>query len=133
MASFSQKVKAGYKVVSADLIERLALVSDKALDDVYHYGLSKHGSFGWEANKGSAEAVLKLFKQGVKDVEKLADAVHKGWAGVAMSFSDPVYTTKPEKKAAREKLAKTSYSALPEDEKEKDRVVVRALLKELGD
>jgi hypothetical protein len=109
-------------------LDHYAQISDEALDNAYHYGRSKPGSFGYEANKGSAKYALNLIQNGEDDIEKIADAIHKGWSSVATTYDDPVYATKPEKKVNRIKLAETPYSNLSEEEKEKDRVVARALL-----
>ncbi len=109
-------------------IDPLAEASSRALDAAYHYGQSKPGTFGWEANRGSVRAFLQVFRDGNSELEALSDAVHRGWGDVARTYDDPVYQTKPEKKANRLKLADTPYRSLPEDEKEKDRVVARALL-----
>jgi hypothetical protein len=110
-------------------LDHYAQVSDQALDNEYKYGRSKPGTFGYEANKGSAKFALELMQKGETDIEVLSDAIHKGWSSVATTYDDPVYATKPEKKSNRLKLAETPYSSLPEQEKEKDRVVARALLK----
>ena len=92
--------------------------------------MAKAGSFGHAANVGSAEAALELLAKGETDIEKLSEAIHEGWAKVALHFNDPVYQSKPEKKDARHKLAKTHYDALADDEKKKDRVVAKALFDE---
>lgn len=111
----------------ADL-NHYAQISDKALDSAYGYGLSQPGTFGYEANMGSAKFALQLLNQGIEDIEQLAAAIHDGWASVAKTYNDPVYATKPEKRSSRLELANKSYNTLPEAEKEKDRVVARALL-----
>ena len=126
MKTFSQFLES--KIYFENDLDHYAQISDEALDNAYHYGRSTKGSFGYEANKGSAEFALKLLNQGITDIEMLSDAIHKGWASVATTYDDPVYATKPEKKENRLKLANTPYSSLPESEKEKDRVVARALL-----
>jgi ABC-type molybdenum transport system ATPase subunit/photorepair protein PhrA len=62
-------------------------------------------------------------------VEIVADAVHDGWSYAAYNVDDPRYQTQPEKKANRIALADASYRSLSEGEKEKDRVIARALIK----
>jgi hypothetical protein len=114
-------------------VEQLAHISDKALDDAYHYGRSTPGSnFGWMANIQSATAAKKLIDAGVTDIEKISDAIHKGWnVTSAADYKGKLQLDTPttdEKKLKRAKLAMQSYSQLPEEEKEKDRVVARALL-----
>jgi hypothetical protein len=121
-------------------IGHLAQISDKALDDVYHYGRSSPGNtFGWQANLKSAEFAKRVIDSGVTDIEQISDAIHDGWNVTAKAFvQNPNQfddteklkaTGKLEAKLAqREKLMNISYGQLPEDEKEKDRVVARALL-----
>jgi hypothetical protein len=118
-----------------DLIQ-LATISDKALDDAYHYGLSTPGkNFGWLANLESAKAALNLIKQGATDIDVIADAIHDGWNITAIAdYNGELNLDTPtpeEKKLKRYKLAQQSYAQLPEEEKEKDRVVARALLQAL--
>ena len=108
-------------------VEIYAKGQDRALDETYHYGLSSQG-FVYDANKGGADEVLRLLDNGVHDIEKLSEAAHEGWGKVAKTYDDPVYKTKPKKREVRLKLANTRYFDLPEDEKEKDRVVARSLL-----
>lgn len=126
MRSFNEFMES--KIFNENDLDHYAQVSDEALDNAYHYGRSKPGTFGYEANKGSAKFALNLMQNGETDIEKISDAIHKGWASVAITYDDPIYATKPEKKENRMKLANTSYSELSEDEKEKDRVVARSLL-----
>jgi len=114
-------------------IQALAQISDKALDDAYHYGRSTPGNtFGWLANIESARAAARLINQGVTDIEIIADAIHDGWNITAMAdYQGQLNLDTPtpdDKKIKRYKLAQQSYTQLPEDEKEKDRVVARALL-----
>ena len=121
-------------VESAQSVEQLAHISDAALDDAYHYGRSTPGAnFGWLANIESAKAAKRLIDAGETDIEKISDAIHDGWNITAIAdYKGQLQLDSPtpdEKKAKRAKLAQQSYSQLPEEEKEKDRVVARALLK----
>ena len=121
-------------------IGQLAQISDKALDDAYHYGRSSPGNtFGWKANMKSAEFALKAIMAGEKDIEKISDAIHQGWNVTAKAFVEhPEQFDDTEKlKAAgkleaklqqREKLMNIPYAQLSDEEQEKDRVVARALL-----
>jgi hypothetical protein len=121
-------------------IEELATISDKALDDAYHYGRSSPGNtFGWQANLKSAEFAKKVIDSGESDIDKISDQIHKGWNVTARAFVEnpEQFDDTAKLKAAgkleaklaqREKLMNIEYASLPEEEKEKDRVVARALL-----
>lgn len=125
-------------------LNQLATISDAALDDAYHYGRSTPGnSFGWQANLKSAEFATKMIQQGVTDIDQIGDAIHKGWNVTARAFvQNPEQFDDTEKLRAagkldaklaqREKLMNIEYAQLPEDEKEKDRVVARALLQAIN-
>jgi hypothetical protein len=124
-------------------INQLAHISDEALDNAYHYGRSTPGNtFGWQANLKSAEHAKKMIEAGVTDVEQISDAVHKGWNVTAQAFvQNPDQFDDTEKLRAsgkleaklaqRKHLMNINYGELPEEEKEKDRVVARALLQAL--
>ena len=147
------KVKGGVRVnncVPAESIEestgqplsvqQLATISDAALDNAYGYGRSTPGNtFGWQANLKSAAYAKQMIDQGVTDIEAISDAIHKGWNTTAQAFvQDPEQFDDTAKLAAagkleaklqqRAQLMKQNYAQLPEEEKEKDRVVARALL-----
>ena len=120
-------------------IEQLATISDTALDSAYGYGRSQPGNtFGWQANLKSAAFAKQMIDKGVADIEAISDAIHKGWNVTAQAFVknpqmfDDSKTMAPEKLQAkiaqRQKLMTQQYAQLPEDEKEKDRVVARAML-----
>jgi len=125
-------------------INQLAAISDKALDDAYHYGRSTPGNtFGWQANLKSAEFAKKAIESGITDIEAIADAIHKGWNVTAKAFvqnSDQFDDTEKlkasgkleAKLAQREKLMNIPYAQLSDEEQEKDRVVARALLAALS-
>jgi len=120
-------------------VQQLATVSDEALDNAYHYGRSQPGNtFGWQANLKSAAYAKQMIDKGVTDIEAISDAIHKGWNVTAQAFVknpmqfDDSKTMAPEKLQAkiaqRQKLMTQNYAQLPEEEKEKDRVVARAML-----
>jgi hypothetical protein len=121
-------------------VQQLATISDEALDKAYGYGRSQPGnSFGWQANLKSAAFAKQMIDQGVTDIEAISDAIHKGWNTTAQAFvQNPEQFDDTAKLAAagkleaklqqRAQLMKQNYAQLPEEEKEKDRVVARALL-----
>ena len=121
-------------------VQQLATISDTALDQAYGYGRSTPGNtFGWQANMKSAAYAKQMIDQGVTDIEAISDAIHKGWNTTAQAFvQDPEQFDDTAKLAAagkleaklqqRAQLMKQNYAQLPEEEKEKDRVVARALL-----
>ena len=121
-------------------VQQLAAISDTALDQAYGYGRSTPGNtFGWQANMKSAAYAKQMIDQGVTDIEAISDAIHKGWNTTAQAFvQDPKQFDDTAKLAAagkleaklqqRAQLMKQNYAQLPEEEKEKDRVVARALL-----
>jgi hypothetical protein len=121
-------------------VQQLATISDAALDKAYGYGRSTPGNtFGWQANLKSAAYAKQMIDQGVTDIEAISDAIHKGWNTTAQAFvQDPEQFDDTAKLAAagkleaklqqRAQLMKQNYAQLPEEEKEKDRVVARALL-----
>jgi hypothetical protein len=111
------------------LIDTLAMASESALDKEYSYGISAPGSFGNSCNIQSATDLLKAIESGERDIERLADISHEGWAKIARKFDDPIYESQPEKRVKRLKLAETPYDELPDDEQEKDRVAAKAVLK----
>jgi hypothetical protein len=121
-------------------INKLAAISDEALDKAYQYGRSAPGNtFGWQANLKSAEFAANAINKGVTDIEVISDEIHKGWNETAKRFvtnPDQFDDTSKLKQAGkleskleqRKKLMNVQYAQLPEEEKEKDRVVARALL-----
>jgi hypothetical protein len=121
-------------------VQQLAAISDEALDQAYGYGRSTpSNTFGWQANLKSAAYAKQMIDQGVTDIEAISDAIHKGWNTTAQAFvQDPDQFDDTAKLAAagkleaklqqRAQLMKQNYAQLPEEEKEKDRVVARALL-----
>ena len=124
-------------------IQQLATISDEALDRAYGYGRSTPGNtFGWQANLMSAAYAKKIIDSGETDIERIADAIHKGWNVTAKKFvanpdqfSDTAQLRQAGKLDAklqqRAKLMKINYAELPDQEQEKDRVVARALLQAL--
>lgn len=122
--------------VDKKVIKEIAKKADEAMNEIYNYGLAKSGSFGEAAMLARVEFAIDAIKKSKdpkKDMEKIAEAVHKGWASVAKTFNDnEVYTKNPDKKQQRLDLAKTSYKNLSETEKEKDRVIARVVVDNFG-
>ena len=124
-------------------VQQLATISDAALDKAYGYGRSQPGnSFGWQANLKSASFAKQMIDKGVTDIEAISDAIHKGWNTTAQAFvqNPEQFDDTAKLKAAgkleaklqqRAQLMKQNYGQLPEEEKDKDRVVARALLQAL--
>ena len=124
-------------------VAQLAMISDEALDRAYGYGRSHPGNtFGWQANLKSAAYAKKMIDSGVTDIEAISDAIHKGWNVTAQAFvQNPDQFADTEKLRAagklqakldqRAKLMRQDYAQLADEEKEKDRVVARALLQAL--
>ena len=119
--------------IKQELIEKATKLSDHALNEKYGYGLSNDiNSFGYKANKLSATYGLHEFFYGeglgINNIETVASAVHDGWSFAAYHENDPRYLTQPHKKTNRVNLADIPYSKLPESEKEKDRIVAKAII-----
>lgn len=119
------------------MIEALAKKADAALNDKYHYGLSTPGqNFGWLANVSSVTFACDAIKSvRSASVEMVADAVHRGWAKIAMEdYEGKLVLDSPtpdKKKETRKVLAMTAYEDLSEEEKEKDRVIARVVIQEM--
>ena len=124
-------------------VQQLAAISDEALDKAYGYGRSTPGNtFGWQANLKSAQYAKQMIDKGVTDIEAISDAIHKGWNVTAQAFvQNPEQFDDTAKLQAagkleaklqqRAQLMKQNYAQLPDEEKEKDRVVARVLLQAL--
>ena len=124
-------------------VQQLATISDEALDNAYHYGRSSPGNtFGWQANLKSASYAKQMIDKGITDIEQISDAIHKGWNVTAQAFvkNPDQFDDTAKLQAAgklegklqqRAQLMKQNYAQLPDEEKEKDRVVARALLQAL--
>ena len=120
-------------------IGQLAQISDKALDDAYHYGRSSPGNtFGWQANLASAAYAKRAIESGITDINQISDAVHKGWWSVAQKFVDDPdqfddtetlrVKGKFDKKMADRIAQMVPFNQLTPDQQKIDSVVARALL-----
>ena len=120
-------------------VSHLAQISDKALDDVYHYGRSSPGNtFGWQANLASAAYAKEVIESGITNIDQISDAVHKGWWSVAQKFvDDPDQFSDTETLRAKGKFDKkmadriaqmVPFNQLTKDQQDIDRVVAEALL-----
>jgi len=123
-------------------VSHLAQISDKALDDVYHYGRSSPGNtFGWQANLASAAYAKEVIESGITNIDQISDAVHKGWWSVAQKFvDDPDQFDDTETLRAKGKFDKkmadriaqmVPFNQLTKDQQDIDRVVAEALLQEI--
>jgi len=123
-------------------VEQLAAISDEALDKEKGYGRSvPSNTFGWQANLASAAYAKKVIDSGETDIEKISDAIHKGWWSVAQKFvdnPDQFDDTKKlrdkgqfDKKMQQRIDQMVPYNQLTDDQKEIDRIVARALLQAL--
>ena len=120
-------------------VQQLAAKSDEALDNAYHYGRSTPGNtFGWQANLASAAYAKEIIDSGETDINKISDAVHKGWWSVAQKFvDDPDQFSDTEALRAKGKFDKkmadriaqmVPFNQLTPDQQKIDRVVAEALL-----
>lgn len=120
-------------------IGQLAQISDKALDDAYHYGRSSpSNTFGWQANLASAAYAKQAIESGITDINQISDAVHKGWWSVAQKFVDDPdqfddtetlrVKGKFDKKMADRIAQMVPFNQLTPDQQKIDSVVARALL-----
>jgi hypothetical protein len=97
----------------------------------------KQGSFGYDNLAISIIYTLNKVKSKEKlenkTIEKIADYVHRAWSKNYIywrdnePWSDGTYIKSAKKldDANRNKLAETDYEDLPENEKEKDRIIAR--------
>ena len=114
-------------------LQELAIIIDIALNNTYNYGLTEPGNnFGWLANLESAKAAKQIILEGITDIELIASEVHEGWNSIALAdYNNELELDTPttdEKKQSRYNLAILNYNQLSDEEKEKDRVVARAVL-----
>jgi hypothetical protein len=69
--------------------------------------------------------ILDRIESGETDIEALSDLSHQVWSSLARMNK----TGSPEEIQNRMKLANTNYYDLPEEEKEKDRQIVRMVMR----
>lgn len=119
-------------------LDNLVNVCHKALSTAsgWKYYPLKPGAFGYDNMVHSIATVFDNYEPGL-DVEEVADLVHQGWITNYTYWRDnqPFKTNslylKPGNALGDERrnnCAKTPYNELPEDEKEKDRIVAKALI-----
>jgi hypothetical protein len=83
------------------------------------------GSFCDKCLQREIPLILDRIERGETDVEALSDLAHQVWSSLARMNK----TGSPEKVRNRMKLADTNYYDLPEEEKEKDRQIVKIVMR----
>lgn len=98
------------------------------------------GTYGYDVMASSMAYGLQEAIEGERNLEKLAEQIHAGWAESYVYWRDmKPWTTagyKMPKKAAdeeRNKYVESEFKDLPEDEKEKNLVLARFILKQFED
>jgi hypothetical protein len=94
----------------------------------------KEGCFGFD-NLAVCIGYAEASHFDTEDIDSLADIIHQGWAINYIYWRDNrpweggnyVKPAKPLNDARRNELATLSFGDLPEDEKEKDRIIARYL------
>ena len=93
----------------------------------------KQGSFGFDNMIVSIGYLFENFME--NDIEHLAELIHKGWAINYIYWRDNkpklpyISPAKVLGDSRRNECAITNYKDLPEDEKEKDRIIAKTLMK----
>ena len=108
----------------------------------WEYRPIQPGAFGFDNFAMSIGLIFSNKDSDIHDItneenlESLSDIAHKGWAKNYVFWRDykPFETNKAYKKPAnalgdarRNKCSETPYVDLPEEEKEKDRIIIRAI------
>ena len=108
----------------------------------WKYTPLKKGAFGYDNLCMCLGDAFKYLKKHRVDKEKLANKIHKAWIKNYVYWRDnspwlnkKIIYHKPANKLGddrRNKCAETSYDELPDDEKEKDMIIVDFILSIIG-
>ena len=110
-------------------------------ENKWFYSSLKEGAFGFDNLAISIIYTLEKVKTQEKlkkiSIEKISDYVHRAWIKNYIYWRDNepwingkyIKPAKPLNDKNRNKLAETDYEELPDDEKEKDRIIARFIKK----
>jgi hypothetical protein len=113
---------------------------DFSIQSGWSYAPLKAGMFGWDNMAMSVGYVFRTAGLPLKNMtaERVAELVHDGWVANYTYWRDhkpykPVYTppAKPLGDDRRNLCASTTFKDLPQDEKDKDLMIARYLLKSI--
>lgn len=136
---YSMNIGFGSNKVLSNVIQDLHKYNSK--ENKWFYSPLKEGAFGFDNLAISIIYTLEKVKTQEKlkkiSIEKLSDYVHRAWSKNYIYWRDNepwisgdyIKPAKPLNDKNRNKLAETNYDDLPEDEKEKDRIIARFIKK----
>ena len=116
-----------------DDIEDLAQKVNTALIESFGQGAAgPTNNFEWLALVESVRLIKIATDSGVGDIEKLAQSAHQGWCNIVKADVDDQLIldtpTTPERKHKRRALTLIPYEHFPDQEKERYRLMARAVL-----
>ncbi len=136
---YSMKIGYDDEKILSDVVQDLHKYNSK--ENKWFYNKLKEGCFGFDNLAISIIYTLEKVKTKEKlkniSIEKLSDYVHRGWSKNYIYWRDNepwidgeyIKPSKPLNDKNRNMLAKTDYKDLPEEEKEKDRIISRFIKK----